>query len=309
LVKSMPHPASPIAFSGNPLWRLSEKRGADSLAEAISHPLARFICVSEGKPVIERRSEEAVECHFSLKQIQPLDPDLASAVLLGFLADAPHIAVPVPLAPDRLPAPFDASDIRPLFAGNLLPGPVLGEIAQASSLLSWNASCRFCGACGAGTRPESAGYKRVCESCGKEHFPRTDPVTIMLVTRGETCLLARSARFPENMVSCLAGFIEPGETIEEAVRRETLEEAGIRTGAVTYVASQPWPFPHSLMIGCTAQALNSDIVLEEDELESGGWFTRDDVRAMIEGSHEEGWQIPPEGSIAHYLIRGWAENL
>ena len=303
----MPHSVPAIAFSGNPLWRLAEKRGADSLAGAISNPNARFICMSEGKPVIERLSEDAVECHFSLKRIEQLNPDFSSAVLLGFLGDAPHIAVPVPLAPDRLPVPFDASDIRPLFAGNLVPGPVLGEIAQASSLLSWNASCRFCGTCGAATRPESAGYKRVCESCGKEHFPRTDPVTIMLVTHGETCLLARSARFPENMVSCLAGFIEPGETIEEAVRRETLEESGIRTGAITYIASQPWPFPHSLMIGCVAQALNSEIVLEKDELESGGWYKRDEVRAMMDGTHAEGWQVPPEGSIAHYLIRRWAE--
>jgi NAD+ diphosphatase len=305
----MPHARPPIAFSGNPLWRLAEKRDGQSLIGAIAHPAALFICVCEGKPVIERLSDEAAECHFTLKQIGQLNPDFASAVLLGFLDGAPHIAVPVPLSPDRLPAPFDASDIRPLFAGNLVPGPVLGEIAQASALLSWNASCKFCGTCGAATRSDSGGYKRVCEGCGKEHFPRTDPVTIMLVTHGGTCLLARSARFPEKMVSCLAGFIEPGETIEEAVRRETLEESGIRTGAVTYIASQPWPFPHSLMIGCMAEALNSDIELEKDELESGGWFTRNEVREMMDGSHADGWQIPPEGAIAHYLIRGWAENL
>ena len=305
----MPHAPSPIAFSGNPFWRLAEKRDGQSLAEAIAHPAARFICVSEGKPVIKRLSDETAECHFWLKQIEQLNPDFASAVLLGFLEEAPHIAVPVPLAPDRLPVPFDASDIRPLFAGNLVPGPVLGEIAQASALLSWNASCKFCGACGAAARAEAGGYKRVCEGCGKEHFPRTDPVTIMLVTYGEKCLLARSARFPENMVSCLAGFIEPGETIEEAVRRETLEEAGIRTGTVTYVASQPWPFPHSLMIGCMAEAQNTDIVLEPDELESGGWFTRQDVRKMFVDTRPEGIHVPPSGSIAHYLIRRWVEDL
>lgn len=305
----MPHSTSHIAFSGNPLWRLAEKRDGRSLADALAHPAALFICVSEGKPVIKRLSDDAAGCHFSLRQIEQLNPDLGSAVLLGFLDGAPHVAVPVPLAPDRLPVPFDTSDIRPLFAGSLVPAPVLGEIAQASSLLSWNASCRFCGTCGAATRSESGGYKRVCESCAKEHFPRTDPVTIMLVTHGDTCLLARSARFPESMVSCLAGFVEPGETIEEAVRRETLEEAGLNVGDVTYVASQPWPFPHSLMIGCMAEAQNTNIVLEPDELESGGWYTRQDVRKMFDDMHSEGIHVPPSGSIAHYLIRRWVEDL
>ena len=248
-------------------------------------------------------------CHFTLKEIELLSPEFEAAILLGFLNDAPHLALPVPLAPDRLPSPFDASDIRPLFAGNLVPPPVLGEIAQASALLSWNKNCRFCGTCGTLTRSDAGGYKRICTGCEKEHFPRTDPVTIMLVTHGDTCLLARSARFPENMVSCLAGFVEPGETIEEAVRRETLEESGIRVGAVTYIASQPWPFPHSLMIGCMAEALNSDIVLEADELESGGWFTRTDVQAMIDDVHPESAQVPPPGSIAHYLIRQWVGKL
>ncbi len=225
---------------------------------------------------------------------------------MAISTEVPHIAVLVPGTPDRLPAPFDASDIRPLFAGHLLSPPILGEIAQASALLSWHQGCKFCGTCGSATRPEAAGYKRVCTGCGKEHFPRTDPVTIMLITHEDKCLLARSARFPEKMVSCLAGFIEPGETIEEAVRRETLEEAGLRVDKVSYVASQPWPFPHSLMIGCVAEALNADFVLEKDELESGGWFSREDVREMMRETHVSGAQIPPFGSIAHYLIAGWA---
>jgi NAD+ diphosphatase len=304
----MPNSAFPIAFSGNPLWRLAEKRDGASLAQAIAHPSAKFICFAEGKPVIRRVSDESVVCLFAQNEILPLSPNMGEAVLLGHLENVPHIAVAVPGQADRLTSPFDSSDIRPLFTGHLLSPPTLGEIAQASALLSWHQGCKFCGTCGAATRSESAGYKRVCTGCGKEHFPRTDPVTIMLITHENQCFLARSARFPEHMVSCLAGFIEPGETIEEAVRRETQEEAGLRTGEVTYVASQPWPFPHSLMIGCTAEAENADYVLEKDELESGGWFSREDVRAMMRDAHSSGAQVPPFGSIAHFLIAGWAEK-
>jgi NAD+ diphosphatase len=304
----MPNSAYPIAFSGNPLWRLAEKRDETSLASAMTHPEAKFIGFVEGKPVIQRISDDKVTCHFGFKELVNLGPETGEAVLLGHLDGTPHLAVPIPGRPDSLPAPFDTSDIRPLFAAHLLPPPILGEIAQASALLSWHQGCKFCGTCGAATRPESAGYKRVCTACGKEHFPRTDPVTIMLITYKNHCFLARSARFPEKMVSCLAGFIEPGETIEEAVRRETLEEAGLRTGKVSYVASQPWPFPHSLMIGCVAEAEHDDFVLEADELESGGWFSRADVRAMIEGTHPLGMQVPPFGAIAHFLIAGWANE-
>jgi NAD+ diphosphatase len=294
-----------IAFAGNTLVRLAEKRSLNASKDAMAQHDAVFIAFSEGKPVIQQINEEQAVCHFSQTELRFLAPDYDSAILLGHLDGRPHLAVLVSNPPDRMPAPFNASDIRPLFAGNLLPQPVLAEIAQASALLSWNANCRFCGKCGATTRSEAGGYKRVCIGCAAEHFPRTDPVTIMLVTYGDKCLLARSARFPEKMLSCLAGFIEPGETIEEAVRRETLEEAGLSVGDVTYVASQPWPFPHSLMIGCLAQALNSDIVLEADELESGGWFSRVDVQKMIDDVHPEGMQVPPAGSIAHYLIRKW----
>jgi NAD+ diphosphatase len=130
----------------------------------------------------------------------------------------------------------------------------------------------------------------------------------MLTVRGDFCLLARGPHFPEGMVSCLAGFMEPGETIEEAVRRETLEEAGISTGRVTYHASQPWPFPHSLMIGCFAEATSEDIALDPSEIESGRWFSRSEVLEMLDGNHPEGWRLPPPQAIATLLIADWARG-
>ena len=190
---------------------------------------------------------------------------------------------------------------------HLIGAEALGELAQGAALLAWHHGHRFCGRCGAETRMRIGGYKRTCTGCGAEHFPRTDPVAIMLAVREDSCLLGRGPHFGPGMYSCLAGFIEPGETIEAAVRRETLEESGIRLGRVLYHASQPWPFPHTLMIGCFGEALNGDIAFDGRELEDCRWFARDEVRAMVEGRHPDGLGIPPAGAIASHLIRFWAE--
>lgn len=176
--------------------------------------------------------------------------------------------------------------------------------ATARAILHWHRSHGFCATCGAASEMAMAGWQRSCPACGAQHFPRTDPVVIMLVTRGNRVLLGRSAGWPEGMYSCLAGFIEPGETIEAAVRREVFEEAGIRLGAVRYLASQPWPFPASLMIGCQAQALDETITLDPAELEAALWMSREEVLAAMAGEHPV---VRParRGSIAHFLLENW----
>jgi NAD+ diphosphatase len=196
----------------------------------------------------------------------------------------------------------------------MLDDDLLGQFAQASSLMTWNGNNRFCGKCGAPTRPEIGGYRRVCEACAHTIFPRTDPVAIMLVIdiERDLCLLGRSPHFPEGMYSCLAGFLEPGETIEHTVRRETFEESGIRVGRVRYHASQPWPMPHSLMIGCYGEAISFEIHRDEHELEDCRWFTRAETAAMIERGAASGVAAgattpPPKGAIAHRLMRDWLD--
>jgi NAD+ diphosphatase len=181
----------------------------------------------------------------------------------------------------------------------------LSAIAMAKSMVNWHQRHGYCANCGQRTAMREGGWKRECPACKAEHFPRTDPVVIMLVTHGDKCLLGRSARFLPGMYSCLAGFVEAAEAIEDAVRREVFEEAGIRCSEVNYYMTQPWPYPSSLMIGCTAVALNEDIVVDRTELEDARWFDRDEARLMITRKHPDGLAGPHPFAIAHHLLGRW----
>ena len=176
----------------------------------------------------------------------------------------------------------------------------------ARSLLDWHARHRFCATCGSGTAPFRAGWGRQCPSCGTEHFPRTDPVVIMVAEHAGRALVGRQAAWPAGRYSALAGFLEPGESIEEAVAREIVEEAGVRVRDVRYIASQPWPFPSQLMIACTAQADDDALMLDTTELEAAMWVTRDEVCAALAGDAAAPFVAPPPYAIAHTLLQAWA---
>lgn len=176
--------------------------------------------------------------------------------------------------------------------------------ATARALISWHASHEFCSACGQASALEQAGWVRRCPSCGTQHFPRTDPVVIMLVTRGNRVLLGRSPGWPEGMYSCLAGFMEPGEAVEAAVRREVWEETGVRVGEVRFVRSQPWPYPSSLMLGCHGLAETDEIKVDPAEIEDALWITREELAEVFAGSHPQ-IRAPRRGAIAGYLLRCW----
>lgn len=176
--------------------------------------------------------------------------------------------------------------------------------ATARALINWHDSHGFCARCGGASVMAEAGWQRLCPACGAHHFPRTDPVVIMLITQGEKVLLGRSPGWPEGMFSLLAGFVEPGETIEAAVRREVFEETAVRVGAVSYVAGQPWPFPASLMIGCRGEAISTEITVDTHELEAARWVSRSELLTVFAGTHPE---IRParKGAIAHALLAQW----
>ncbi len=199
-------------------------------------------------------------------------------------------------------------DLRSIAMQGLVSPADVATLGQAKAIMHWHARHGFCANCGAPTRVGAAGWRRECEACKAQHFPRTDPVVIMLTVDGDKCLLGRQARFPKSMYSALAGFLEPGETIEEAVRREIHEEAGIACGEVAYVASQPWPFPSSLMIGCLARAISREITVDREELEDARWFERAEVAAMFEKRHPAGLMAPNPMAIAHHLLRFWVES-
>ena len=215
---------------------------------------------------------------------------------------------PAAIEPLKARNDLKITDLRTIAVQGLVDAAHLPPLAEAKALIGWHARHRFCPNCGTPTRVVQGGWRRDCPSCKAEHFPRTDPVVIMLAIAGERCVLGRSPRFAPTMWSALAGFAEPGETIEEAVRREVLEETGIRCGKVTYAMSQPWPFPSSLMIGCHAQALSETIVIDRSEIEDARWFSRDELALMLGRRHPDGLTTPPPVAIAHHLIRSFVED-
>jgi NAD+ diphosphatase len=306
-----PHPeaSSLVAFANNRLDRQSENRPADCLEKAFKHEGVHLYAFAQGKLVL-KHEEQLLDPLFAPYELDDLGPDYDNAVLLGFESTGePRIAVPVGIDPEIAVEHLKFADGRALMREALIGEELLGEFAQASSLMTWNLSSRFCGKCGAPTLSEAGGYRRKCTACGTLYFPRTDPVVIMLTidVAGDRCLMGRSPHFHEGMYSCLAGFVEPGETIENAVRRETFEESGIETGAVRYHASQPWPMPHSLMIGCYAKAESATVKMDESELEDCRWFTRAEVQAMVDGVHPDGIYVPVGGAVAYRLIRDWLD--
>ena len=215
-----------------------------------------------------------------------------------------------PLDPDRQDMGGDGRtkwiDLRSLAVQALLDAADLSLLAQARSLICWHREHRFCAGCGEKTGPSPAGTKRVCPRCSREHFPRVDPVIIMMVRHGNDFLLGRQARFAPGVYSALAGFVEPGESLGEAARREILEETGVEISAFRYHSSQPWPFPSTLMIGGFGEASTTALRIDYSELEDARWFSLDELKHMLAGTHPEGLLAPSEISIARQLMKSVA---
>ena len=310
-----------MTFAGGGLDRAGLlRRDPAAVHDLSARPDARVLPVWRGKPLLAGAGRDR------LGWLAPDHTILRSAdnglVLLGLSDGGPRLAAdlsrwePPDLDAAALAAFFDPTEqhhpdlpadhrFAELRGAMTRLSPLDAECAAtARAILGWHRSHRFCSACGAASAMSEAGWRRTCPACGTHHFPRSDPVVIMLVTRGDRLLLGRSPGWPEGMYSLLAGFVEPGETIEAAVRREVAEETGIAVGPVAYLASQPWPFPSSLMIGCAAEALDEAIALDRTELDDAVWIDRATLRAMLEGNHPTMRAARP-GSIARHLSEGW----
>lgn len=309
------HWAEHMAFAGSDLDRAGEWRGDPAwLAQALAK--GRMLPLWRGKPLVGEAGLGWLPAgHAALaggdapvllgieekaalfaQDISDWEPDADQAAIPGGFLDPTEQRHPA------LPVTFAFAELR---AAMLRLSSREQEIAAtARAVLGWHRSHRFCATCGTRSEVAEAGWQRTCPACGAHHFPRTDPVVIMLVTQGNRTLLGRSPGWPPGMYSCLAGFVEPGETVEAAVRREVAEETGVRIGAVRYAASQPWPFPASLMLGCRAEALTEAITLDPAELEDALWITREEMVTVMAGGHPQ-IRPPRRGAIAHALLQAW----
>jgi NAD+ diphosphatase len=276
---------SALAYTRSSLDRCANRRSeAAWLAEQRNAADARMVHINGDSTV------------FSNGKLVTDIPGTGEAVFLGIDGHgAPWFAC-------RSDQAHNLRDLRSLALEGLLPCHELGILAQARALIHWHERRGFCSNCGGRNEIADAGYRRHCRSCAADHFPRTDPVVIIVPRSGKSILLGRQTAWPPGMYSALAGFIEPGETIEDGARREVFEEAGIRVGEVAYVASQPWPFPASLMIGLIGEATTKEITVNDKELEDARWFSFEEARMMVDCNHPHGLSASNPMAIAHLLM-------
>jgi NAD+ diphosphatase len=291
-----------VAFAGSNIDRADHIRANPGAIEHLMTAKARLLSLNGLDPVLD---EDGGLAWTSLTEA---DAD-AELLFLGIADDRGHFAQ----VPDMLPkAALGMGRAWQAMTG--LSDTDLATYGGARSLAGWHVRHRFCSCCGSPTQVNKGGWQRDCvsENCAMQHFPRVDPVTIMLVEHEDNILLGRQPQFPPKNYSALAGFVEPGETLEEAVARETFEEAGVVAHDVSYVVSQPWPFPSSLMIGCHAFASSPDIVVDKTELDDARWFSRAEVADAIEASDRgeggEAFQCPPRFAVANVLMRWWLDR-
>ena len=315
--------AEDVTFGGSGLDRAAELRGEDDTLEvARRSPTSECLLLWRGFLLMASDSALA-----RLPMDHPvLQGREKTPVFLGredhgmiFAQDISEWSPPEavedmgPGRPQRAPLPSHPEVEDAFYFGDLRG--VMGHLnrrdaelaATARALYSWHATHGFCSKCGQPSQMSMAGWQRSCERCGAQHFPRTDPVVIMLITHGNDVLVGRSPGWPEGMWSLLAGFVEPGETIEAAVRREVLEESSVPVGRVEYLSSQPWAFPNSLMFGCWGEATGRDIKIDPKELEGAMWVSREEMVDVLAGTHP---QIRPmrQGAIAEFLVRNWVAD-
>lgn len=295
------HEPMPLLFSAPDVDRLAARRDdAAWLAAALTDADTRFVPVCGGDVAVDEASGTPRPVLFDPAQATDLLPQAQSLVLLGRFDG--HSCFALGLPAETLPE-TQRSNLRRLFP--LLPAAEVALLAYARAMVHWHARHSFCGACGSPTESTRGGHERSCPACDIQSYPRLDPAIIVLVTHEDRCLLGRQPSWPEHQFSTLAGFVEPGETLEAAVQREVMEETDIRVRAPQYQHSQPWPFPSSLMLGFRAEAETTDIHCNDGELAEARWFTREDIISEAATGKPV---LPPSLSISYRLIRDWFES-
>ena len=307
----MPLDAFTNVFAGNPLDRASYQRSQqDWVAQKVADPDSLAMVLWNGKPMVENRSGGGAQiAYVRASMAEELSDGGERLLFMGLWKDTAVFALDMEGQTDPADGPLQGmgrfEDLRAIALD--LPAGDAAMAATAKAMFEWRRRHRHCGNCGQATDPSDGGWRRVCPACKTEHFPRTDPVVIMLVIREDRCLLGRQAVWPKGMFSALAGFLEPGESIEEACAREIWEEAGLRTHRVRYHSTQPWPYPSSLMIGLMAEVDEGEATPDQTELEEVRWFTRAEARELI-GAALPGARAPGSMAIAYQLIKAWAEG-